>query len=113
MSESEDVELDQFQRDAEERDRKRGQELLSTIDFGLQVQSFLDSKVGQRILADAEKETQGLYRALADLDPDKPDDRDHMRNIRQRIGILSHWQDAFAGYILAGRQAELEYQEGE
>jgi len=112
MSEQED-DLDQFQQAAEDRDRLRGQELLRTIDFGIQVQAFLDSEIGQRILTDAEQQAQGLYRALADLDPDKQEDRDQMRHIRQRLGILSYWQDAFAGYILAGRQAELEYQETE
>jgi len=97
----------------EDRDRLRGQELLNIIDFGLQVRAFLDSKVGQRIQVDAEGEAKALMLELVDLDPDNQEDRDQMRNIRQKIGILNHWQDAFAGYILAGRQAELEYQESE
>ena len=111
----EDHELlqDQYQREAEDRDRKRGQELLSTIDFGLQVQSILNGAVGQKVLAHAKKESQDLYYALANLDPDKQEDRDPIRGIRQRLWVLSHWKEVFDGYILAGRQAELEYQEGE
>jgi hypothetical protein len=109
--ESLEFERDQYQRDQQERDEKRGRELLSTIDFGLQVQAFLDGEIGQQILKDAEEQVLDLMKALVDLDPEKREDRDQIRHIRQKIGILNHWQDAFAGYILAGRQAELELQE--
>lgn len=101
----------EFERDQQERDEKRGRELLSTIDFGLQVQAFLDGEIGRQILSDSEERVLDLMKAIVDLDPDKRDDRDQIRHIRQKIGILNHWQDAFAGYILAGRQAELELQE--
>jgi hypothetical protein len=85
--------------------------LLQRIDFALQVRQFLDSKIGERILSDSEAELAKLTNAIFDLDPDDPEERKVLRQVRLRAGILRHWQECFAEYITAGKNAETELQE--
>jgi len=106
------LEEQQIERELHDQ-QARTHELLRKVDFGLQVRQFLAGDIGSRILRDTEIETKDLLEALSDLDPDNKVERAEMRLIRQKLGILAHWQDAFARYIDAGHAAEVELNEGQ
>lgn len=89
-------------------DLVHGQELKAAIEFGLQIQQFLDGEIGQRLLRDSEVLRLGLMEALVLVE----DDTAKARDIRRRIGVLDHWQDFFSVYIEEGKKAEVEFQEG-
>jgi hypothetical protein len=91
--------------------REEARELEKRIDFGLQVRAFLDSEIGQRLLADAEAERKELVEAYLTLDPDDHTRDASRREIRFKIGVLDHWQSAFARYINEGEAAEAQYTE--
>ena len=98
--------LDEDDLDLTHEDSNRGQELRAAIDLGLRVQEFNDSQLGQRLIRDSEAERLSLMEDLV-----KCDEGDDARKIRQRIGVLDHWQNLFAAYIEAGKKAEVEFQE--
>ena len=92
-------------------DGERGRNLLATVDFGLRVREFLDGPIGQRLVHDAEVERAELLEELLACDPDTEEGRSVARGLRLRIGILDHWQDMFAKYLVDGEQAEGELQQ--
>jgi hypothetical protein len=93
--------------------QRRVHSLLKRVDFGLQVQQFLDGEIGQRILVDTERETLALLKRRAELDPRIPEQTAEWQALGDQLGIHAHWQDAFARYIADGRAAETELHEGE
>jgi len=95
-----------FMAESQRNEELRRQEQLRTIEFGQQVQKFLDSKIGQRILSDAEHELKELVDELLVLSVD--DQLPRIRELMARAAILQHWQDAFGRYIIDGRNAEKE-----
>lgn len=97
-----------------DRDRaQRGRELLNAMVFARQVQDFLDGPVGQRMIADSEAERARLIESYFTHDPETEAGRLAMRNVKQRIGVLDHWQELFATYLHAGTEAATEFDEGE
>ena len=103
-----DTAQDVYQREAQRNEELRRQGQLRTIEFGQQVQKILDGKVGQKILSDSEHELKDLTNELLGLNVDNEAEKDRIREILARARVLEHWQDAFARYIIDGRNAEKE-----
>jgi hypothetical protein len=99
--------------DLDPADEKRHHDLLREIDFGLQIQQFLDNEIGQRLLRDSQEEERALMEEGVRLNPDDPETLPRRREIYHRIGVLDHWQSLFASYINAGKAAEKLYHEAE
>jgi len=112
MSE-EEFDQEAFVRESQRDEELRRHDLMRTVEFGQAVQKFLDGPIGQKMFGDSERELKGLSDAIFDLDVDVNEDRNHLRQIMARAGVLRHWQDAFAGYIISGRNAEKELAEDE
>ena len=98
-----DQSQDIYQREAQRNEEIRRQQQLRTIEFGQQVQKFLDGPIGQRILGDAEAELKDIANDLFIAK-----ELDLIRQLQARAAVLRNWQDAFAQYIIDGRNAEKE-----
>lgn len=94
--------------EVQRNDEIRRHQLLRDIDFGSQVQKFLDGPIGQRILLDCEIEQKALVNALLGFNLDVSEQRDEARVVMARLGVLRFWQNKFGEYIIAGRNAEKE-----
>lgn len=97
-----------FMAETQRNEELRRQEQLRTIEFGQQVQKFLDSRIGQRILSDAEDELKDLTNELLELNVDEVEGRNRIRQILARAAVLQHWQQCFGRYIIDGRNSEKE-----
>jgi len=91
----------------------RGHELRSIIDFGLQVEQFLDTEIGKRLLRDATEERLRLTESYILLNPDIPKEREQMSDIRFRVHVLNAWQEFFEQYIRAGNAAQEQFRTAE
>ncbi len=97
---------DAFLREAQRNEELIKREKLREVDFGLQVQKFLDGPIGRRILDDAEAELKEIASALfVERDVTK------IREFQERAQVLQHWQDAFGSYIITGKNAEKELEQ--
>jgi hypothetical protein len=99
--------------DLDEQDRLRGHDLLKTVEFGLQVEDFIEGPIGLRLIADSDEERAALMEEAVHVDTDTPDGLARHRAIRHRVAVLDHWQNLFASYINEGVAAQKQYQEGE
>lgn len=112
MTDEDDFRFEEaFQREAQRNEELIKQQKLRELDFGLTVQKFLDGPIGERILSDAERELKDITNSLLEKNVDDHIDRREMRVLLARAAVLRHWQDAFANYIIAGKNAEKELEQ--
>jgi dynactin complex subunit len=104
---SEESELQELNRLALERARA----LERAIDLGLQVEEFLAGELGQKLLADAERDRNSLVDDYLKLNPALDSHREPMVDILFQIRVIDHWQQAFGHYKDAGLSAQAQYQE--
>lgn len=91
--------------------RENARLLERAIDFGFQVQAFLDGPIGQRLLHDAATEREELVAMLIALDPDNESERERIRKVRFEIKVIDHWQTWLGRYTREGANAAVQYQE--
>lgn len=77
-----------------------------TIDFGMGVEAFLKSEVGQYLIKRAEDQVEESVEELKNVDPTKPDD---IRRIQHDIRVAESIQYWLAEAIQAGINAQREY----
>lgn len=109
-----DDELDQRQQqDDQASAQEYGSELQATIAFGMDVQAFLAGDIGKRLKADALQQRHDLMEQYIRLDPDDPENKSQLREIRHMVDVLDLWDTFFKVYIQEGEAAQKQFLEAE
>ncbi len=85
--------------------QKQGSALHKAIDFGFQVQAFLDSDVGKFLIARAEAQVDGATEQLKRVNPDNPT---QIRALQHLVNVGEDIQYWLADAIHAGYAAQDE-----
>lgn len=85
---------------------ERAHQQLQTIALGMDIQSFLESKVGKYLTARAEQERAVLMEQFLEI---KPHDGESLRALQMRVAIIDRWQEWLGEALNAGHVAEQQF----
>lgn len=85
-------------------ERQNNRELISQIDFGMEVEAFMGSKVGKYLIGRAEQEVEEATVQLKNADPENPK---LIRTLQNKIKCAESIQYWMAEAIQTGELAQI------
>ncbi|MDD2989810.1 MAG: hypothetical protein PHI64_12710 [Zoogloea sp.] len=85
-------------------------ELLKTVDFGFEVQAFLESTIGRYLAARAKDEVTEALELLKAVDPENPK---AVRALQNRVAVAENVLYWLAEAIQEGQSAEAQLTQGD
>ena len=86
------------------------QELLKTVDFGFQVQAFLESELGRYLTARAEADVTEALHQLKNVDSENPK---AIRALQTKVAVAENVLYWLAEAIQSGQAAERQLTQGD
>lgn len=85
-------------------------ELYRAVDFGMEVQAFVGSRIGKYLIGRAEEEAAAATEALKDIEPEDSTGVRRLQNLVKRAEGVQYWM---AEAIQAGLDAQRQIMEQE
>jgi len=89
-------------------EQREGQELRSRIAFGLDVQQFMDTRIGKYLQDRANSDIETALEALKTVDPEDPK---AIRKLQNDVAVASNVLDWLGQAVTEGEQAERQFNE--
>ena len=89
-------------------EQREGQELRSRIAFGLDVQQFMDTRLGRYLQDRANSDIETAIEALKTVDPEDPK---AIRKLQNDVAVASNVLDWLGQAVTEGEQAERQFNE--
>lgn len=83
-------------------------QIIKSIDFGFEVEAFLQSNIGKYLIGRAEEEVEAAVESLKSVDPENPKE---IRGLQHKISVAENIQYWLADAIQAGHNAQEQLQE--